>query len=466
MREKHIASKAVKNFPEMFRGTEKANLQKASRWWKARDAFLLLFKNGEGPLEKKSLSVNQDGPGRKRVQMKAVTGRGPKRQAWVEWLHMKLLEEFRRLKAARVKFSPKLLLAMARGILQSSVHPDFKATAMCPRDKNLIMDKLTHRWILTFQERFNIRICFQTGKLATSPAHEADMRKTVAFLLGQIQRDFVPGALDENMVENMDETHFIVNMDDGKTLGFRGDEECKYMDTVSGGEGMTMVLRITGGPNAAIQPPMMIFQNDARSYPIRGVPDDVPGVSYRSGPKGWNDKVVFPQWLGERRAIRRDFLNRKRYLFLDNCGCHNRSDELDAALAAINTDLRFLAPNSTHLAQPLDSFIIAAIKKHWSAAWEAKKLDMIKNNQVSLQSGKLLNPGKHFFLNLAAESVREVNKMRDKNGLMYARKAMIRCGLSLNLNGIWEISQLFPHLQEIIKENLDYFNGLPVPPVL
>jgi hypothetical protein len=161
--EKHIASKAVKNFPEMFRGTEKANLQKASRWWKARDAFLLLFKNGEGPIEKKSLSVNQDGPGRKRVQMKAVTGRGPKRQAWVEWLHMKLLEEFRRLKAARVKFSPKLLLAMARGILQSSVHPDFKATAMCPRDKNLIMDKLTHRWILTFQERFNIRICFQTG---------------------------------------------------------------------------------------------------------------------------------------------------------------------------------------------------------------------------------------------------------------------------------------------------------------
>ena len=35
--------------------------------------------------------------------MKAVTGRGPKRQAWVEWLHIELLEEFRRLKAIRVK---------------------------------------------------------------------------------------------------------------------------------------------------------------------------------------------------------------------------------------------------------------------------------------------------------------------------------------------------------------------------
>ena len=356
-------------------------------------------------------------------------------------------------------------MSNACGILELSVDPDFNAATKCPRDGNLIMDKLTPRWILTFQERFNIRICFQTGKLATSPAHEAYMRKNVAYLLGQIQRDFVSGALDENMVENIDETHFIVNMDDGKTLGFRGDEECKYMDTVSGGEGMTMVLRVTGGPSAAIQPPMLIFQNAARSYPIRNVPDDVPGVSYQTGPKGWNDKIVFPQWLRERRAIRRDHLNRKRHLFLDNCGCHNHSDELNAALLAINTSLRFLVPNSTHLAQPLDSFIIAALKKHWSAAWEAKKLDMIKNNQVSQRSGKLLNPGKHFFLKLAAESVREVNKMRDTNGLTYAHKAMIRCGLSLNINGIWEISQLFPHLQEIIKENLDHFQGTSVPPM-
>jgi hypothetical protein len=51
-------------------------------------------------------------------------------------------------------------------------------------------------------------------------------------------------------------------------------------------------------------------------------------------------------------------------------------------------------------------------------------------------SGNTKNPGYKFFLKLAAESVREVNKMRDKNGITYARKSMIRCGLSLDLNGV------------------------------
>jgi hypothetical protein len=125
----------------------------------------------------------------------------------------------------------------------------------------------------------------------------------VAYHLGDVGRRFKSGELDENMVENVDETHFILNMDDGKTLGFVEDDQIKYADVVSGGEGMTMIVRLTGGQCAFIQPPMMIFQSKNRSYPIRGVPDDVPGVCYRTGPKGWNDRTVFPQWMRERRGI-------------------------------------------------------------------------------------------------------------------------------------------------------------------
>ena len=50
--DKHIPSKAIKNFPQLFRGAEKANLQKASRWWKKRDEFLLLFNAGGGQQRK------------------------------------------------------------------------------------------------------------------------------------------------------------------------------------------------------------------------------------------------------------------------------------------------------------------------------------------------------------------------------------------------------------------------------
>ena len=50
-------------------------------------------------------------------------------------------------------------------------------------------------------------------------------------------------------------------------------------------------------------------------------------------------------------------------------------------------------------------------------------------------SGKLQQPGKTFFFKLAADSVRAVNAQRDRNGLTYARKAMIRTGLALDVDG-------------------------------
>ncbi len=54
--------------------------------------------------------------------------------------------------------------------------------------------------------------------------------------------------------------------------------------------------------------------------------------------------------------------------------------------------------------------------------------------------------GKTFFLRLAADVIREVNMVRDKDGVSFARKAMLQCGLGLK-NGVWEISQLKPELQ-------------------
>lgn len=52
------------------------------------------------------------------------------------------------------------------------------------------------------------------------------------------------------------------------------------------------------------------------------------------------------------------------------------------------------------------------------------------------KSEKLLNPGKEFFLKLAAKVVKDMNHMKDKNGISYARKSMIMTGLSLNIDGV------------------------------
>lgn len=51
----------------------------------------------------------------------------------------------------------------------------------------------------------------------------------------------------ENDLENAEETHFMVNVDTGKTRTFRPDVDVKYVDVVSGGEAITMLVRISGG---------------------------------------------------------------------------------------------------------------------------------------------------------------------------------------------------------------------------
>jgi hypothetical protein len=118
-RDKNIASKAVVEFPELFRGLQKANLQKASRWWKTRDSFKQSL-NCKGGTQRQSVSCKQTWGSRKVVLVKACIGRGRKRVPWVEWLHLQLLEEFRRLSKANVKFSPTLLLALAKDLLKSA----------------------------------------------------------------------------------------------------------------------------------------------------------------------------------------------------------------------------------------------------------------------------------------------------------------------------------------------------------
>lgn len=70
-----------------------------------------------------------------------------------------------------------------------------------------------------------------------------------------------------------DETHFVVNMDDGKSLVLLGDSEVKYSDVSSCGVGRKMFVMISGRHYSASCPPFMIFKNEHRNYPIRVVPD-------------------------------------------------------------------------------------------------------------------------------------------------------------------------------------------------
>ena len=72
-------------------------------------------------------------------------------------------------------------------------------------------------------------------------------------------------------------------------------------------------------------------------------------------------------------------------------------------------------------------------------------------------SGNLKNSGKSFF-RVGCGGHADFNNQRDKNGLSYAWKAMIRTGMALNLTGLWE-KQLFTELQGIIAKHQINFDG-------
>lgn len=55
-----------------------------------------------------------------------------------------------------------------------------------------------------------------------------------------------------------------------------------------------------------------------------------------------------------------------------------------------------------------------------------------------------------------------VGEQRDIDNVLYTRKAMIRCNMSLDLNGVWEEMPLSPELQNIVNRYRENFNGEPV----
>eukprot|EP00171_Calliarthron_tuberculosum_P006283 IDg6283t1 len=126
---------------------------------------------------------------------------------------------------------------------------------------------------------------------------------------------------------------------------------------MSEGEVFTMVLRLTGRRDARIATAFVLFKNVDRNYPIRRVPDNVPGFAYKTGPKVWMDTTVVPQWLSEKRVLTA-LPHSRRILYVDNCIEHTNTAELLQADEGVNTEIRYFPPDAAYLIQPCDSFVI------------------------------------------------------------------------------------------------------------
>lgn len=188
------------------------------------------------------------------------------------------------MKACGMELTVSVLKIMALALIdQAPAVSTFHGTVMLYFTN--IKSNFRYRWIQFFMQAHNLFIRSQTGKVTVSPEKQQFIYNTIAFHLGTLKRDFYSGRINEDLIPNAEETHFVFNMDKGRTIGIRGENTVKYADVTSGGEGITMMVHVSRVRFAEIECPFLIFQNPSRSYPIRNVPNDVPGVCYRFQPK-------------------------------------------------------------------------------------------------------------------------------------------------------------------------------------
>lgn len=84
--EKHIASKAINQFPSLFSGSVETQLMKASRWWKDRTETTALKE------VKKRRSLMSNSRVNNKYRLKSRHRRGRKRSVWDTALYKAFLE--------------------------------------------------------------------------------------------------------------------------------------------------------------------------------------------------------------------------------------------------------------------------------------------------------------------------------------------------------------------------------------
>lgn len=76
-----------------------------------------------------------------------------------------------------------------------------------------------------------------------------------------------------------------------------------YVEVVSSGDSMTMIIEIFEKQRSMIKTLMLIFTNSNDNYIIHDLDDNIPRVCYRNRPKGWMDKNSFWKIYFESRAF-------------------------------------------------------------------------------------------------------------------------------------------------------------------
>lgn len=140
---------------------------------------------------------------------------------------MDLRSQFDCLHCIGVKFSLQTLRALAFQIVNSSFNKSYHGGTMHPGTEISITAKIKSQYLQSFCKIYGIFSRALISKLQLSPTKEELILKEVAFHLGFTCLALRFGELHEDNVENADETRFLINMENGRSLGFKGEKDVK-----------------------------------------------------------------------------------------------------------------------------------------------------------------------------------------------------------------------------------------------
>lgn len=222
--DKDIAAKAVRSFPLLFKTFPNVDMTRAMRLWEMGDRFLALVQD-DLTLR---LSISRNTPaGLKRVNLKVVSGRGRKRSPFVDTLHHDLKSEFDPLQKHSVKFNHSLLRIPALKVLRESENGVYGMLIVNVWSGKMESYMITFGKVQSVCDRYRIAQRLQYVELEMSSKDILRLGKDIARRYGQLKCAFERGESKEENVNNADETHFILNMDNGKTLGVCGDDDVR-----------------------------------------------------------------------------------------------------------------------------------------------------------------------------------------------------------------------------------------------
>lgn len=260
-----------------------------------------------------------------------------------------------------IKEACDTLVAMGVGLSRTGVKTlasDVCEKAELPPFKNNIPSQ---KWFLNFKKRNNLSMRKPQNISAARLAMSTEEVKTEFFTtLKKVYDELIPKGLDGTTIYNSDEFGMCTVLPSGKVVCTTGTH---FVRAKKGGERGQNVsgLATVNATGSVILPPMVIFRGKHLSE--EQMRDAMEGTIFAYSPKSFIDAELFQKWMvrfAEMIPPKRPVL-----LLLDGHGSHINMTVLDLA-SANGITMLCLPPHTTHLYQPLDRCVFAALKKQLS----------------------------------------------------------------------------------------------------